>query len=54
MKKGPLIGTGRTAEIYAWGDDRVVKLFMDWCPQIWIENESARVIRSLTVIWHDT
>lgn len=46
MKKGSLIGTGRTAEIYAWGDDRVVKLFMEWCPQIWIENEErlSRII----------
>jgi uncharacterized protein (TIGR02172 family) len=39
MKKGPLIGTGRTAEIYAWGDDRILKLFMDWCPHSWIERE---------------
>jgi len=46
MKKGPLIGTGRTAEVFAWGDDRVLKLFMDWCPHSWIEREEklSRVI----------
>ena len=46
MKKGPLIGAGRTAEIFAWGDDRVLKLFMDWCPHSWIETEErfSRVV----------
>jgi hypothetical protein len=46
MKKGPLIGTGRTAEIFAWGDDRVLKLFMEWCPHSWIESEErlSRVV----------
>jgi uncharacterized protein (TIGR02172 family) len=46
MKKGPLIGTGRTAEVFAWGEDRVLKLFMEWCPQSWIEREErfSRVI----------
>jgi uncharacterized protein (TIGR02172 family) len=27
MSKGALIGKGRTADIYAWGDDSVLKLF---------------------------
>jgi len=27
MTKGPLIGQGLTAEIYAWGDGQVLKLF---------------------------
>jgi len=46
MKNGPLIGAGRTAEIFAWGDDRVLKLFMDWCPYSWIEREErfSRVV----------
>jgi len=46
MKKGSLIGAGRTAEIFAWGDDRVLKLFLDWCPHSWIEKEErlSRVI----------
>ena len=37
--KGPLIGRGRTAEIYAWGDSQVLKLFrQDW-PDDWVEYE---------------
>jgi tRNA A-37 threonylcarbamoyl transferase component Bud32 len=46
MKKGPLVGTGRTAEVFAWGDDRVLKLFMEWCPDGWIEREErfSRVV----------
>lgn len=46
MKKGPLIGTGRTAEVFAWSEDRVLKLFMEWCPHSWIEREErfSRVI----------
>ena len=41
-----MIGTGRTAEIFAWGEDRVLKLFMDWCPHSWIEKEEqlSRVV----------
>jgi uncharacterized protein (TIGR02172 family) len=46
MKKGPLIGTGRSAEVFAWGDDRVLKLFMGWVSQSLIEREEqlSRVI----------
>jgi len=46
MKKGPLIGTGRTTEIFAWGDDKILKLFLDWCPLSWIKKEErlSRVI----------
>jgi uncharacterized protein (TIGR02172 family) len=46
MKKGPLIGTGRSAEVFAWGDDRVLKLFMDWVSQSLIEREEqlSRII----------
>ncbi len=39
MKKGPLIGTGRSAEVFAWGEDQVLKLFMDWVSQSVIERE---------------
>ena len=39
MKTGPLIGTGRTAEIFAWSDDKILKLFMDGFPLSWIERE---------------
>ncbi len=30
MEKGKLIGSGRTAEVYEWGIDKVIKLFYDW------------------------
>jgi len=29
----PLIAQGRTAEVYAWQDNQVLKLFYAWCPQ---------------------
>jgi hypothetical protein len=36
---GPLIAKGRTAEVYAWQDNQVLKLFYDWCPPNWVQNE---------------
>lgn len=36
MEKGKLIGRGRTAEVFEWGEDKVVKLFMDWYKEDWI------------------
>jgi uncharacterized protein (TIGR02172 family) len=39
MEKGELIGIGRTAEIFSWGKDKVLKLYMDWCPETWIIHE---------------
>jgi hypothetical protein len=39
MKDKPL-ALGRTAEVYDWGGDRVLKLYFDWCPPHWVENES--------------
>ncbi len=46
MLKGPLIGTGRSAEVFAWGDDRVLKVFKDWVSQDLIDREArlSRVI----------
>jgi aminoglycoside phosphotransferase (APT) family kinase protein len=41
MERGPLIGQGRTAEIYAWGQDRVLKLYQDWMPLSAVEREYA-------------
>jgi aminoglycoside phosphotransferase (APT) family kinase protein len=29
---GPLLARGRTAEVYAWSDNQIVKLFYAWCP----------------------
>ncbi len=34
-----VIGRGRTAEIIAWGDGKVLKLFMDWTEPAWAEQE---------------
>jgi uncharacterized protein (TIGR02172 family) len=41
MDKGSLIGAGRTADVYAWGDDRILKLYQDWMPAAAIEREFA-------------
>jgi uncharacterized protein (TIGR02172 family) len=41
MEKGSLIGKGRTADVYAWGSDRVLKLYQSWMPAIPIEREFA-------------
>lgn len=46
MQRGPLIGQGRIAEIFAWGDDQVLKLFRQWCPPDWVDNE-ARIARTV-------
>jgi aminoglycoside phosphotransferase (APT) family kinase protein len=41
MEKGPLIGQGRTAEVYAWGSDRVLKYYQSWMPAVAVEREFA-------------
>jgi uncharacterized protein (TIGR02172 family) len=45
MEKGALIGTGRTAQVYAWGDRRILKLYQDWMPAASIEWEFATTCR---------
>jgi aminoglycoside phosphotransferase (APT) family kinase protein len=35
-----LIAKGRTAEVYSWQGDHVLKLFYDWCPEAWIKREA--------------
>jgi hypothetical protein len=37
----PLIAEGRTAEIYLWDDQHVLKLYRDWCPPDWVEYEAG-------------
>jgi aminoglycoside phosphotransferase (APT) family kinase protein len=37
---GRLVGRGRTADIYAWDGDRVVKLFHDWVSVSGVEHEA--------------
>ena len=40
------IAEGRTAEIYLWDDQHVLKLYRDWCPEDWVEYET-RVARAI-------
>src|SRR6266487_1264493 len=40
------IAQGRTAEVYLWDDRHVLKLYHDWCPPHWVEDE-ARVARAV-------
>ena len=41
---GAPFARGRTAEVFAWQDGRVLKLFYDWVPPVWVETE-AKVSR---------
>ncbi|MFH2039690.1 MAG: phosphotransferase [Chloroflexota bacterium] len=34
-----LIAIGRTAEVFAWQEDQVLKLFYEWVPDDWITHE---------------
>lgn len=36
---GPLLALGRTAEVYAWRDDQVLKLFYAWVPPHVVQHE---------------
>ena len=40
------IAEGRTAEIYAWEDGHILKLYRDWCPSDWVDYE-ARIARAV-------
>jgi len=42
--KGPLLGAGRTAEVYAWGDSQILKLYRSDMPIEWVHFE-ARIGR---------
>src|SRR5688572_30623407 len=33
------IAEGRTAEIYPWDDQHILKLHRDWCPHDWVDYE---------------
>lgn len=39
MQKGKMIAQGRTAEIYEWGENRILKLYRNGFPKAAIENE---------------
>ncbi len=36
----PPFAVGRTAEVYAWQDGKVLKLYRDWCPTNWVDHEA--------------
>jgi uncharacterized protein (TIGR02172 family) len=40
------IAQGRTAEIYAWDDEHILKLYREWCPPDWADDE-ARIARAV-------
>jgi uncharacterized protein (TIGR02172 family) len=40
------IAQGRTSEVYLWNDHHVLKLYREWCPPHWIEEE-ARIARAV-------
>ena len=48
---GKLIAVGRTAEVYALNEDRVIKLFYDWCDPQWVQHEIdvANLISTLPI-----
>ncbi|HLO16178.1 MAG TPA: aminoglycoside phosphotransferase family protein [Anaerolineales bacterium] len=40
------IAHGRTAEIFLWDDGHILKLYRDWCPPDWVEDE-AHIARAI-------
>jgi thiamine kinase-like enzyme len=53
MKKGKLIAQGRTAEVYEWGEDKILKLFRTGLPKIVIEKEyenSVNICKQLNLV----
>lgn len=36
---GPLLAVGRTAEVYAWHENEILKLFYAWCSPQWVQQE---------------
>ena len=45
MEKGQLIARGRTAEVYQYGEGRVLKLFYSWYPDMYVEREAEHTKR---------
>jgi Ser/Thr protein kinase RdoA (MazF antagonist) len=50
-RRGAVIGRGRTAEVYKWGDEQALKLFHDDLPEARVRQESrvAAVLSALAV-----
>ncbi len=43
----PPFAVGRTAEIFAWQEGTILKLYRDWCPPDWVDHE-ARIAAVVT------
>ena len=41
MEKGDLLGKGMTADVYQWGQDKVLKLYKEGYREEWIKREGA-------------
>ncbi|HPH97080.1 MAG TPA: aminoglycoside phosphotransferase family protein [Anaerolineaceae bacterium] len=41
------LAEGRTAEVFVWDDNTILKLYHEWCPADWIERE-FQVVQALT------
>lgn len=41
MEKGELLGKGMTADVYVWGQDKVLKLYKEGYREEWIQREAA-------------
>jgi hypothetical protein len=37
--KGQRLAEGRTAEVFAWGENSILKLYREWCPASWADYE---------------
>ena len=46
MQKSPLLAEGRTAEVYAWGEDKVLKLYRSGFPPGDAEYEYHKALAS--------
>ena len=48
MKNLPVAPTaqGRTAEVYKWDENHILKLYFEWCPSNWVEYE-ARIAHAV-------
>lgn len=51
LSPGSPIATGRTAEVYAWQDEQVLKLFYAWCSPAAVQHEidNSRMIAMLNL-----
>lgn len=43
---GPLLAEGRTAEVYAWGEDQILKLYREGWPKENVEHEHRKALAS--------